>query len=395
MQKSKKSLGLSARGVSRVASSIGLACLTGMAMPAMAGKKLEIDDTRWVSIGAGLRTSFTSTEDASPNGKSRSTDFEVDSIRIYMAGQAHENIKFTLNTEKIDDQVEVLDAIAQFEFSPEFNIWMGRMLTPADRIEMNGPYYGLSWNQYTQPLYPSDQNPVTRDAGALGRDEGVTVWGTKNKFQYAIGVFDGVNGFGNQDDDLLYAGRFAYNFLNMEDNPAYYTSSTYHGGLGNIFTLGVSFQQQKGGTGSDAESGDFSGYTVDLLSETVVSGGGVLTIEAEYKEFDADYTVATAPADLGTSGCFCLFDGGSSFLTVGYMFPAEFGVGKIQPYVRIVENSPSDGDSSDLTEFGINYIISGHNARLNVNFSSGDATISGYKAADDVDTISFGAQVQI
>ena len=43
----------------------------------------------------------------------------------------------------------MLDAIAQFEFSPAFNLWIGRMLTPADRIEMNGPYYGLSWNQYT------------------------------------------------------------------------------------------------------------------------------------------------------------------------------------------------------------------------------------------------------
>ena len=359
------------------------------------GKKLEIDDTRWVSIGAGMRTQFTIAEDGAPDGESDSKDFDIPSVRIYMAGQVHENIKMTLNTEKIDGDIEVLDAIAQFEFSPEINVWMGRMLTPADRIEMNGPYYGLSWNQYTQPLYPSDQDPVARNAGALGRDEGVTVWGTSGKFQYALGIFDGLEGFSNQGDDLLFAGRFAYNFLNMEDNPAYYTSSTYYGGLGNIFTVGVSFQQQKNGTGSDAESGDFSGYTVDVLSETVLGGGAVLTVEAEYKEFDADYTLATMPANLGTTGCFCLFDGDSSFGTVAVLLPGEYGIGKIQPYVRYVENSPSDGDSSDLTEFGINYIISGHNARLNVNFSSGDANISGYAAPEEVDTISFGAQIQI
>lgn len=170
--------------------------------------------------------------------------------------------------------VDVLDAIAQFEFSPAFNLWIGRMLTPADRIEMNGPFYGLTWNQYTQPLYASDQGGA---AGTYGRDDGMTIWGTSGKFQYAIGAFDGIEGYGNTGDDLLFAGRFAYNFLNMEDNPAYYTSSTYYGGLGNIFTVGLSFQSQDGGTGSALYSGDFSGYTVDVLSETVLSGGNPAT----------------------------------------------------------------------------------------------------------------------
>ena len=114
----------------------------------------------------------------------------------------------------------------------------------------------------------------------------MTLWGTLGKFQYALGAFDGLQGKSNVEDNLLFAGRFAYNFLNMEDNPAYYTSSTYFGGLGNILTLAVSFQSQDGGTGSATESGDFSGYTVDLLSETVFDGTGVLTIEAEYKDFE-------------------------------------------------------------------------------------------------------------
>ena len=149
------------------------------------------------------------------------------------------------------------------------------MLTPADRIEMNGPYYALSWNQYTQPLYPSDQGG---EAGRLGRDEGITVWGTLGKFQYAVGAFDGLEGYGNQSDNLLFAGRFAYNFLNMESNPGYYTSSTYYGALGNILTAAISFQTQSDGTGSAEESGDFRGYTFDLLSETVLDGGGVLTL---------------------------------------------------------------------------------------------------------------------
>lgn len=367
-----------------------LALMTALSTPAaIAGAKFDISDESWISLGAGVRFAATSVEDAAPSGSDNSTDFDVQNIRLYINGQVNDWIGMTFNTEKIDDDVDVLDAIIRLEFSEHFNIWMGRHLTPADRIEMNGPFYALTWNQYTQPLYPSDQGG---EAGRIGRDEGVTFWGSFDKFQYAFGIFDGLSGGANVKDDPLFAIRLAYNFLNKEDNPGYYTSSTYYGGLGNIFTVGLSFQSQDGGTGNAVQSGDFSGYTVDLLSETVLNGGGVVTIEAEYKEFDADYTVNTTPT-MGV-GCFCLFDGDSYFATAAYLFPMAHGPGKFQPYIRYVENDPTDGSSSDLTEIGLNYVIKGHNARLNLNFGTGDANISGYKGSD-VDSISFGVQLQI
>lgn len=374
-----------------IASSIAVAGL-GFALgvgEAQAGAKIDISKDASISIGAGMRAGVFAAEDSSPDGDSWATDFDVQSIRLYMSGKLNEHIKFTFNTEEIfsDGPVDVLDAIAQFEYSPYFNVWIGRMLTPADRIEMNGPYYALTWNQYTQPLYPSDQGG---DAGTYGRDDGITIWGKAGKFQYAAGVFDGVEGLGNSSDNVLIAARFAYNFLNMEDNPAYYTSSTYYGGLGNILTLGASIQSQSGGTGSAIDSGDFTGYSIDLLSETVLGGGGVLTVEAEYKDFDADFTLASPPIG---GNCFCLFDGDSWFASAAFLFPAEMGPGKLQPYLRYVENNPSDAAATDLTEIGVNYVISGHSARLNLNFSDGDANISGYPAPDSK-RISAGVQLQ-
>ncbi len=221
------------------------------------------------------------------------------------------------------------------------------------------------------------------------------MWGELGKFQYAVGVFDGLEGYSNQSDNLLYAGRFAYNFLNMEDNPGYYTSSTYYGGLGNIFTVGLSLQGQSDGTGNTVEAGDFSGYIVDVLSETVFDGGGVLTVEGEFKDFDADFTVASQPVSASTTDpCFCLFDGDAWFATAAWLFPQEVGPGRFQPYVRFNENNPSDADSSDLTELGVNYVISGHNARINANVTSGDANLSGYPGAD-VDTFTLGVQLQL
>ena len=303
----------------------------------------------------------------------------------------------TFNTDRIDGDIDVLDAIARVELSDAFNVWVGKMLVPADRIEMNGPFYGLTWNQYTQPLFASDQdNPnddIEGQAGTFGRDTGITIWGSTGKFQYAVGVFDGVEDGPNTSDNPLFAGRFAYNFLNKEDNPGYYTSSTYFGGLGNIFTVAFSFQSQEDGVGSAAESGDFFGYTVDLLSETVLGNGDVLTVEAEYKEFDSDFTGSTTATPVG--GCdFCLFDGDSSFISAAYLFKNENTYGDFQPYIRFVSNNPSDSSSSDLTELGLNYVIKGHNARLNLNYSTGDANISGFRG-DDVDALSFGIQIQI
>ncbi len=367
-----------------IASAISIAAAF-ISPAAFSAGTIEIDDTRWVSFGGGLRAGMSSTQYAAPDGGS-STDFDLYSIRLYVSGQAHENVKFTFNTERIGGSIDVLDAIAQFEFSPAFNIWVGRMLTPADRIEMNGPYYGLSWNQYTVPLLPSDQ---TGQAGVFGRDDGVTFWGSADKFQYAFGVFDGVDGGPNQSDNVLFATRLAYNFLNMEANPAYYTSSTYFGEGGDIFTVGLAYQSQKDGTGTAANPADFSATIVDFLFEKVLGAGAAFTLEGEYKRFDADL----APAALADPDCFCLFDGKSYFMTAAYLLPGSTAM-RYQPYLRYTKNSPSSGPNSDLSEAGINFVIRGHNARLNLNYSKGDANLTGMPGAD-VRTVSFGVQVQI
>ncbi|HEY8518830.1 MAG TPA: hypothetical protein VIN61_02020 [Gammaproteobacteria bacterium] len=360
---------------------------------------IEIDETRWVSIGAGLRAGFVSTEDAAPSGEDRSSTFNIQSVRLYVSGQAAEKVKFTFNTECEgcvfgDDSpigsggnMDVLDAIAQFELSEQLNIWIGRMLTPADRIELNGPYYGLNWNQYTVPLLPSDQ---LGQAGLLGRDDGVTLWGSAGKFQYAFGLFDGVDGGPNVEDNLLFATRLAYNFLEKEQNPGYYTSGTYFGTAGDIFTLALAFQSQSDAVGTAAAPDDFRATIVDMLYENAFDNGAALTIDAEYKTFDAD----VSPLAAVDPSCLCyLFDGDAYYATFAYLLP---GGGKLrwQPYVRYTSNEPDSGLDSDLTEVGLNIVIRGHDARLNVSFLSGDANLTGLPGPD-VDTIQFGVQVQI
>jgi hypothetical protein len=370
-----------------------LACLGGslLAANAYAAGTIDLGDGRSVSIGAGLRAGYSMVEDAAPSGTDDSSDFNVSAARVYISGAASEKIKFELNTECIDcvfgetdpigagGSIDILDAIAKFELSPEFNIWVGRMLTPADRIEMNGPFYGLSWNQYNVPLLPSDD---LGQAGLLGRDDGVTVWGATGKFQYSVGLFDGVDGGPNQEDNLLFATRLAYNFLTMESNPGYYTSGTYFGTAGDIFTVALSYQQQSDAIGTALDPSDFDATMLDVLYENALSGGGAFTVESEFKQIEAE-TTAT-----GTG--FYLQDGDSYYVTVAYLFPSS-STTKYQPYVRFVSTDPdTSGSEYDITELGLNIVFRGHNGRLNVNYLDTDpATGSSFSG------LQFGVQVQI
>ena len=248
----------------------------------------------------------------------------------------------------------------------------------------------MSWNQYRQPLFSA----YHVGAGQLGRSEGAVFWGTKERFQYLLGAFDGLeDDYGNDSDHLLYAARLAYNFLNVEPQPGhYYTSATHHGAQGNILTTAVTLQSQSDGTGSTSESGDFFGYAFDVFSERILPNQGVFNFGAGYKEMDADLNTISRPAD-ATVECFCIFDGDTFYTTAGYLFPNKVGPGKLQPYFRHTENNPSGAKSSATTEWGTNYIIFGNKTSLNLNYARGDANASGY-AGNKTDTVTLGLQLQ-
>lgn len=388
---------------------LGLVCAVGWSVPAQAGGKIGIGEDSWVSVGAGVRGSFKAREDQAPDG-SWSKDFNLDNARIYIGGQITENVKIELNTECVFcgnadlQKMTVLDAIAKLDFNQYVNVWGGRLLVPADRMEMNGPFYSATYDAFKTPFFPSDFSTHYGDGGAgvYGRDNGANVWGAAfdEKFQYVVGAFTGLRSTGewgpNQGDHLLYAGRFAYNFLNRERNPGYYTSGTYFGTAGDIFTVAAAFQYQTDGAGSKQNSSDFFGLSVDVLFEKPIEGVGVFTFDGEYKYFDADYN-ADAFQDPGNFGMFR----GNAFTLIGlYLFPQEIGIGKFQPYLRYTGIYPEKSTDRDEFEVGTNYVIDGFNARLSLFYQYGDLATKGLNyapeaAGADISSIWFAVQVQI
>lgn len=359
------------RKKTHLAGAIAAASLCVAATGASAGITASFGEDKSVSLGLGLRGSFTSTEDGAPNGSSRSSDFNLDSVRIYMNASLTKSIKATFNTERDGDgDINLLDGYARFEPMDEFNIWAGRMLPPSDRANLDGPYYLHAWS------YPGvvSQYP----AKFAGRDDGATVWGklAGKKLVYAFGAFMGHNriaGASNQGDNILYAGRVTYNFLQPEDNPGYYTSSTYYGSA-EILALAVAGMYQKNGVGTAAAAGNYQSYNIDLLYEKPLGDAGTVTLEGAYYSYGTDGAVDVAPGFRGAGGTANvggIADGEAFMIGGAYLLPAKVGFGKFQPYARYQKfmNDTTGGYAREY-DFGVNYIIDGHNARISLDYAS-------------------------
>lgn len=340
-----------------------MAC--GVAAAATAAE-FKINDDVTFNAGLGLRTSYSRVDFAAPDGSSKSSDFSVESARIFLGGSYAKVFKGTLNTERSgDDRIHLLDAIAQFEPMPELNVWLGRMLPPSDRANLYGPYFALPWSfPGVASAYP---------AIFAGRDNGVMLWGKPmaGKLVYSLGAFEGHNklpGLSGQSDKPLFAGRLAYNFWEPEPAPAHYTGGWYGGK--DLLTIGLAAQSQKDGVGTATAAGKFSAWSIDLLLEKRLAAG-VPTFEAAYYKYklgalDCGSGEPGSPACVGTGdNVGGLVDGKAVLLGAAWLVPAKAGQGQFQPFVRWqrFERSASRTSAKEL-DVGVNYLIRGPNARL-------------------------------
>lgn len=349
------------------------------AMSANAGGTITFGEDKSISVGMGLRTSYTSKEDGASNGTSRSNDFALDSMRLYMNGSLSKYIKATFNTEKkSDESVGVIDAIAQFEFMPEFNIWAGRMLPGSDRANLDGPYYLLAW-EYPGVVsrYPSK---------TTGRDDGVAVWGKllDNRLIYNFGAYEGHNFkvssplvpvTQSTSDGLLYAGRIQYDFWEPNGAPAFYTGSTTFG-TADVLSIGIAGQYQKDGVVGTASVGDYKAWNIDALLEKKIDGMGAVTAEGAYYDYDTDGAISS--------------ESGKAYLVgLGYIFQDKVGWGQIQPYFRYQKFDPDNNINTKQYDYGVNYVMDSFNAKLSATYTVTDKT-----AAKSIDKFIVGLQLQ-
>ncbi|ADJ27186.1 hypothetical protein [Nitrosococcus watsonii] len=363
----------------------------------------KFDETKWISVGGGLKSSFKATENGDATGDGWSTNPTINNFRIYVNGQLHKYIKFEFNTEcaacEEEGDITILDGILKFDITDYFNIWLGRMLTPATRGELSGPFFQNIFEFNRTPFYPSDFSGENREAGRFGRDEGMNIWGAlgaEKRFTYVAGIFRGHRGTPNLGDGPLYAARVSYNFWNVEQNPGYYTSSTYYGTAGDIFTVAAAFQYQDNGVGTSQNPADFLGTNADLLIEKVLANKDVLTLEGEYQYFVPNLNQAA----LSAANCFCIFEGHAYMATALYLFSQQVWVGQFQPYMRWTDNRPSNSSDRNEVEVGLNYVLDGHDARISLFYQYGDINTKGRVwvpgvEGEKVSAVGIGVQLQL
>jgi len=347
------------------------------------GCSFDWGEDTWLTVGAGLRASYSATR-ASAAGISGAgpydNNFNIDNARIYLNGRGHDCIGFEFNLDVNNAQnfwddkmgasyvdessadMRILDAIVKFEFNDLINIWMGRMLPPSDRANLSGPFYqNAAWAfPFTQFGYQDIFQ---------GRDDGAALWGQLGggAVKYQIGVYEGVNdvpGFETQNsglglagsDDLLLAGRFTVNLLDPESG--YYNASTYHGEK-DILAIGYAFHSQNDSVGT----ADYRQYNFDVLFETTLGNGAVLTAAGAYYD---------------TTGSIVTINNGRSYMVeASYLTAREFALGccasgKIAPFWRHQEYTRDAGAVDRVNDWGFHYVMHGHNARVTYNYSDSD-----------------------
>jgi hypothetical protein len=299
-----------------------------------------------IRIGAGIQSSFVHHE---PDDGDGTDHFRLNSLRLYVSGSVTRTIKFMVNTD-IDyggslgapnsgqgTEFQVLDAVAQFEISEKFNLWVGRFLPPSDRANLYGPFYAHHWAVYADGV--QDGYPFVFQ----GRDNGAAYWGQFDKVKVSLGAFDGGSATGRST--VIGAGRVQIDFWDPE--PGYYLNGTFFGDK-NILALGLAAQTQGEGR---------SAFSVDVLMERKLPGGGAVTVEAEWARYD----------ELGGYDARYLSNEGG-YVLAAYLFPNRIGPGRPELLAKHAQARFREGETPDYdqktTEVNLNYIIKQFDARV-------------------------------
>lgn len=381
------------RSASCFKSGLALVLLTGSFMvpltktQAADGATFDLGDGITFTIGTGVRTSVSAVSAFAPSagyaqggdGDSTIARYNLDDFRIYTNLSLNQFVKFTVNTERgpaggEGGPIQILDAYGQLEPMEELNIWVGQLLPPSDRSNLDGPFYLSEW------YYPGvvSQYP----SRFFGRDLGATLWGKlfDKKVVYSAGIFNGHNDqqfASNEGNNPLFAARVAYNFWDPEPAPAYYTGSTYYG-KADILTVALVGMFQHDGVGTILRRGDYAAWNIDALMEKKFGDYGVLTLEGAFYDYNTGGIIDVPPTfnGAGTTAMVGGITQGTAYMaSAAYLIPYDVGPGKFQPYVRWQEFTATiTNTASTQFDVGVNYVIKGPDLRVTFDYAHNTAS---------------------
>lgn len=241
----------------------------------------------------------------------------------------------------------------------------------------------------------------------FARHMGVYLKGALGKFQYRVSVNDAVtnnlqaavtpiNGgaatytgrrlLGSKDAGRTYAGYFEYGFLDSESNFLPYKVGSYLG-TKKVFNVGAGFFAHPKGSVIADNLGNLSGEDVKIFAldafydAPIGSNGSSLTAYALYQnnDYGKDFTLGTT------------YETGSLLHGhLGYVLPIKTKA-KFQPYLSY-DSRKIEALDDNANQFGVgaNMYLSGHNAKLTLEYQS-----LKYATSDAVNTLTLQAMIYL
>ena len=333
-----------------------IAAMTLFGVSAFAGVDLKIDDDTFAKFGAKARIQYST---VSPGGDAM--DVGLGEGRIYFAGQVTNTVKFGFNYDFATTGAaggRASDALVTFDLAKEFKINTGIYRMAFSRIGLQDSY------QYILINSPEVGATGYVSSGLAGwRVGGVTVWGdlANGMIRYNVGVSDGSYAPA-ASNEIGMSARVVLNFMDPEKG---YTCPGCYLGKAKVANVGVGYFTQDNSAGTQT----YTATTVDGFYDA-----NNMTLEAAYFMYDYDTGAATGDSPSG------------------WYVEAAYALDKIQPAVRY-ESWDADGTANaDFTKIvaGVNYLISGHDAKVGVEYAMKDFDGTGV----DTDTLTVQVQVQ-
>ncbi|MCC5924506.1 MAG: hypothetical protein JJT77_12035 [Crocinitomicaceae bacterium] len=358
------------------------------------GFKVTFDSTEQKYIRFIAWTQFQVNMDDAPAQDESLVTMQLRRARFLAYGQLIENFlvitHFGINSLNGDNmqpvgatrtpQLFMHDAWVQYNVHPDHVVGGGlHYWNGLSRLNSQGTLNFLTMDNHRptwSTLGLSDQ--FQRHIGIFGK-------GTFGKLQYQVSfneamtnsldarptmqnqaVYQGRKLLGHRQAGRTYGGYFIYNLLNVESNFLPYRVGSYLGAE-KLLNIGAGFFAHPNGAVRLDDSNELIGEDVNLFAldvfydHPVGENGASVTAYglAQHNNYGTNY-------NFGPYASGWMFYG-----HVGYMLPGDFEHVRYQPYVS-VGNQSLDFDGLTRNNFGagLNVMISGHNAKLTLEYQN-------------------------
>ncbi|AFM05718.1 short chain amide porin [Bernardetia litoralis DSM 6794] len=181
------------------------------------------------------------------------------------------------------------------------------------------------------------------------------------------------------NDNTAVQGYFNYQFFDKESNKLPFVVGTYMGSK-KIFNVGAGFHYHPEATAvkqvgqSEAELQDISLFSVDAFLDMPLGKGGITAYSALYSyDFGDNYLRNVGIMNISGGGGNTqptIGTGTISYTQAGYAFSKFKNGAQLQPFAAFTyKNFEALNDPSTQFDFGANYFISGHHAKITLQYS--------------------------